>query len=726
MGNSVSRVVGCFVPRHEHDAVRVLFSEDEGLGHSFCYVRPALDSPSCSPTHHNSSDLSYSDRIGMDPDALDSGPLSTHEHTEDLQKPKHVQQEKPRSLSETSFKSISGASVSANNSTPRSILTQEQFSSFSNIPYERPSAFESTSSFTALPLQPIPKGIISTSGPISGSISGPFSGPLERGFTSGPIERGFMSGPLERGFMSGPLERGYLSGPLEGTDRNNFSGPYAFAYSGYIRRRKSLARFMKHVSRPVKKALSKTVSSVARTQRSLMAPVKELALGEGRIQQGRDLYNEFPLDTGYNSSDLEARNGQNLQWAQGKAGEDRVHVVLSEEHGWLFVGIYDGFSGPDAPDFLMSNLYPAIYKELKGLLWDRKEAFGFPHDCKNSSDSEIARAMKQSSCRRRNPRLDGVHEILDSWDKPQKKERVCDSQKVTETIATSGSESMLSGKCSLKESFDVPDGDPVVELDGKLSEDGFCLDGERDVTAQTGECQLNKPESKEKAQRPDRTCNLAKARSLLGGKLKHAYCRQKRENHRKLLHWRHDRDRGRTELENSMQEKITQDDEQLKSSRRGLVDHSAVLRALASALETTETSYLEMADKSVSENPELALIGSCVLVMLMKDEDVYIMNVGDSRAVLACHRKMGIHCRGQLCGQLNGYKQEDQERIGARDSMLRMELERIIEETPLELEALEASYDVAEMAPPAISPTLGALQLSSDHSTSVEEVKQMT
>jgi hypothetical protein len=58
-----------------------------------------------------------------------------------------------------------------------------------------------------------------------------------------------------------------------------------------------------------------------------------------------------------------------LQWAQGKAGEDRVHVVLSEEHGWLVVGIYGGFNGPDAPDFLMSSLYSAIYQELKGLLW---------------------------------------------------------------------------------------------------------------------------------------------------------------------------------------------------------------------------------------------------------------------------------------------------------------------------------------------------------------------
>ncbi|PWA41191.1 Protein phosphatase 2C [Artemisia annua] len=52
---------------------------------------------------------------------------------------------------------------------------------------------------------------------------------------------------------------------------------------------------------------------------------------------------------------------QNLQWAPGKAGEDRVHVVVSEEHGWVFVGIYDGFNGPAAPDFLLSNMYQAVF-----------------------------------------------------------------------------------------------------------------------------------------------------------------------------------------------------------------------------------------------------------------------------------------------------------------------------------------------------------------------------
>ncbi len=49
--------------------------------------------------------------------------------------------------------------------------------------------------------------------------------------------------------------------------------------------------------------------------------------------------------------------------------------------------------------------------------------------------------------------------------------------------------------------------------------------------------------------------------------------------------------------------------------------------------------YLKQDDALIGrllhENPKLMVMGSCVLVMLMKDEDVYIMNVGDSRAVVA-------------------------------------------------------------------------------------------
>lgn len=64
---------------------------------------------------------------------------------------------------------------------------------------------------------------------------------------------------------------------------------------------------------------------------------------------------------------------EGVQWAHGKAGEDRVHVVVSEEHRWLFVGIYDGFNGPDAPEFLVSHLYQSLHAHLRGLFWEEGE-----------------------------------------------------------------------------------------------------------------------------------------------------------------------------------------------------------------------------------------------------------------------------------------------------------------------------------------------------------------
>ncbi|CAK9874067.1 unnamed protein product [Sphagnum jensenii] len=162
---------------------------------------------------------------------------------------------RPKSMSKTSFKVFSGASVSANTATPRSITSQEEFNSFSNILFDRASACKGTSSY-----------------PCSLSLADPFQ---------------------------------IL-------------------------------------------ALSQALSPL-----------------------------EFPP--------------QGPHWRgdsyQGKAGEDRVHVVLSEEHGWLFVGIYDGFNGPDAPDFLMSNLYTAIYQELKGLLWDQDD-IGFDSFCPGGSPEE--------------------------------------------------------------------------------------------------------------------------------------------------------------------------------------------------------------------------------------------------------------------------------------------------------------------------------------------------
>ncbi|OWM76302.1 probable protein phosphatase 2C 39 [Punica granatum] len=66
-------------------------------------------------------------------------------------------------------------------------------------------------------------------------------------------------------------------------------------------------------------------------------------------------------------------NAVDAQTAGGAAGEDRVQAVCSEENGWLFCGIYDGFNGRDAADFLAGTLYDSIACSLHNLEWRSKE-----------------------------------------------------------------------------------------------------------------------------------------------------------------------------------------------------------------------------------------------------------------------------------------------------------------------------------------------------------------
>ncbi|KAK4433920.1 putative protein phosphatase 2C 40 [Sesamum alatum] len=62
-----------------------------------------------------------------------------------------------------------------------------------------------------------------------------------------------------------------------------------------------------------------------------------------------------------------------LQVAGGAAGEDRVQAVCSEENGWLFCAVYDGFNGRDAADFLAGTLYETVAFHLNLLDWDLEE-----------------------------------------------------------------------------------------------------------------------------------------------------------------------------------------------------------------------------------------------------------------------------------------------------------------------------------------------------------------
>ncbi|CAM8987980.1 unnamed protein product [Rhodiola kirilowii] len=124
---------------------------------------------------------------------------------------------------------------------------------------------------------------------------------------------------------------------------------------------------------------------------------------------------------------------------------------------------------------------------------------------------------------------------------------------------------------------------------------------------------------------------------------------------------------------------------------------------MSRALDVTEAAYLDMTDKFLDRNPELALMGSCLLVMLMRDEDVYVMNVGDSRAIVA--------------------QSEQQEEVGPSMDLEEQaengsRIEGIVEE-PTKTLSEKVNEMVKNHSVQVMS--LTALQLSTDHSTSIEE-----
>ncbi|CAK9220980.1 unnamed protein product [Sphagnum troendelagicum] len=708
MGNKVSRAVGsCLIPscREELGNPSVVLlgnyepppppPADEGLGHSFCYVRP--------PTTFSSDSISW--ELSFESETAGGG-------------------ERSRSMSETSFKAISGASVSANTATPSSIMStslqEQQFNNSSNnILFDRASSFESTSSFSALPLQPVPRGSIPNSGPLSGPLPPPpiplsgasISDPTDLGALSGSLERGFLSGPLERGFMSGPMERGALSGPLEAAA--------AELHPVHKQRRRSkvgvLGRFVQTLSGPLQKALSRSMEiMLEKTHHSLFVPMKLFVMGEAKepgldkdLEHVKHSSSDSPPDMGgYMSSDSNTTKEQaNLQWAQGKAGEDRVHVVLSEEHGWLFVGIYDGFNGPDAPDFLMNNLYPSIYRELKGLLWDQDddEFDFFPGISIEKKGTVLPGAESDVEG-------DEIQRLVPEEAAP---DLVVNSQSSNHNVMGNGDvfdlgyakkteDSLVCQACSW---FGSKLDEAAHDL---LRKDTNACGGSCHVSTKPNQCRMTVDEM------PD--YEGIRHEENLGG---NGEAKQSLQIEVEIGC------RGQERIEmfdgNSVEQREAQNKE------RSLVDHGAVLEALERALKATDAAYLEMADRVLYDNPELMVMGSCVLVMLMKDEDVYIMNVGDSRAVVA----QEVPKKGSL-GSLNisvahaqpySIPAKEADKTGAQDtSLFRLDLDKIIEETPRELECLQVKNVVRSLAPLAPgSSLLNALQLSSDHSTSILE-----
>ncbi|KAL3619413.1 hypothetical protein CASFOL_036983 [Castilleja foliolosa] len=587
MGAGFSQVFPCFSPaagpnRSEPDAI---FSGngplDETLGHSFCYVRSSARF--VSPTH--------SDRF--------VSPSQSFRFDD----PAHPRPNKPAGCTETGFRAISGASVSANSYTPITVLDLDDIcydatadaanhhhnsnKSYVNVSLD---GFESTSSFSALPLQRVPRGCGGDQ------------------HTSGPMERAF--------FMSGPIERGALSGPLDAaacSDNNGevpFSAPLGDVYLKKRKKKKSISG--------MRKALYRNLSVV---------PVRNL-IGRGGRKDGTIGSDDSSREA------VEIGHESNEQWALGKAGEDRVHVVVSEELGWMFVGIYDGFNGPDAPEFLMSHLYKAMYNELEGLFWDTGDAVA--HDVDTEGPQEQTKLVKkvtfvgdQIEIRRR--RL---------WE------------------------------------YLVED-DPEEGLDLSGSERfAFTVDDALSV---------------------NNAGSAVRRSSLLLTKLKHGLLsRHKDKEGSRLFPWR----LKRKSTEEMRKNNVTDDGEEVgketisRKRKVGLVDHEQVLSAMSRALEKTEQAYLDMTDRFLDRYPELALMGSCLLVALMRDDDVYVMNVGDSRAIVAQYEPGEVRCdmesRGFEEGGFSG--------------------EGIVEES----KAVNEGHTHQCV-------NLTALQLSTDHSTSIEE-----
>uniref|UniRef100_A0A1J3EJF5 protein-serine/threonine phosphatase n=1 Tax=Noccaea caerulescens TaxID=107243 RepID=A0A1J3EJF5_NOCCA len=509
MGNGVTTLTGCctgtvareFSRRYDVSLVH------DGLGHSFCYVRRDLTgvvSPSSTPEI-----------------PLRSEPI-------------------PETTT-TTFHSISGASVSANPSTALSgTLPSED-----DCPYSSSSAFESSGNFASLPLKPVPRGATWQSGPIVN-------------------ESGHGSAPFERRFLSGPIESGLYSGPIDSMKKIDKEKP---------KRKKSSPKKPKTKKSFItfKTLFTNLISNnKPRSKKSVIEPINgsDSSDSDHHHQQQPEI-NSSRSDENPNSNERESKEEDeeqsidsvsHVQWAQGKAGEDRVHVVVSEENGWVFVGIYDGFSGPDAPDYLLNNLYIAVQKELNGLLCNDEKLRSFDEEGKEN--------------------------------------------------------------CPVTRNSD------------------------------------------------DAVASVAR-------------------NQEKSVKWR-------CEWENNNLRNKTKSDNDCdhKGSNSTTTNHRDVLKALLQALRKTEDAYLDLADLMVEENPELALMGSCVLVTLMKGEDVYVMNVGDSRAVLARKPKIAA-----------GKKRQK-------------ELERIREDSSLE--------DKEMLMNGAMRISLVPLQLNMEHSTrSEEEVRRI-
>ncbi|CAI7747160.1 unnamed protein product [Closterium sp. NIES-53] len=113
---------------------------------------------------------------------------------------------------------------------------------------------------------------------------------------------------------------------------------------------------------------------------SSASPTSGASLWSSMLSAGGGSTGGEPIFPAENSSSAPGSLGQSflqatdVQVAGGAAGEDRVQAVCSEANGWVFCGVYDGFNGRDAADFLAVNLYESVGMHLRLLHWQEQHA----------------------------------------------------------------------------------------------------------------------------------------------------------------------------------------------------------------------------------------------------------------------------------------------------------------------------------------------------------------
>ncbi|KAL1211100.1 Protein phosphatase 2C 29 [Cardamine amara subsp. amara] len=620
MGSGFSSLLPCFNQGHGNrrrhssaanpthsDPINSLCEPlDETLGHSYCYV----------PSSYRFISPFPSDRFVSPSDSFRLSP--SHE-------PGQIRAPGSSEQLHTGFRAISGASVSANTSNSKTVLqlediyddaTESSFGGGVRSSVVNANGFEGTSSFSALPLQP---------GPDRSSL-----------FMSGPIERGATSGPLE---PAGEISRSNSAGV-------HFSAPLGGVYSKKRWRKKK------------KKSISwHPIFGGERKQRPWVLPVSNFIIGGKKENIVRTVEAAGEKASGGSENDL--------QWALGKAGEDRVQLAVFEKQGWLFAGIYDGFNGPDAPEFLMANLYRAVHSELQGLFWELEE------EEEEDDNPTVAVSTNESSGLELEQR-GNIDEVASSSCPATEKED-------NETLTSSSEVVQVKERKRLWELLAEAQAEEALDLSGS---DRFAFSVDDAISA-------------------GNAVSVGSKRWLLLSKLKHGLSKQGISG-RKLFPWKSGVEENETEeVDNvGVEERV---EKRRKRRKAGMVDHELVLKAMSNGLEATEEAFLDMTDKVLETNPELALMGSCLLVALMRDDDVYIMNIGDSRALVAQYQveETGTSVEtGRVEERRNDLDRDDENK---------------------EPWVVDSSDSTVNNEAPLQQTKLVALQLTKDHSTSIED-----